>query len=141
MRQVIESTAGPSRFALVLFQAFGVAALLLTAIGIYGVVSAGVAERTREIGVRTALGASRRRILTTVLTRVAMLLAAGATLGLVLAWAARKLIGVVIYLDFGRQGGQMLLVAAGLMLAGMAAALIPARRAATIDPMQALRNE
>lgn len=141
MTQVVSETLVFERMVSWLFGIFAALAMLLALVGLYGLISHEVELGTRDIGVRMALGASRRRILTTVLARVAALLAAGATLGLVLAWAARKLIGVVIYLDFGRQGGQMLLVAAGLMLAGMAAALIPARRAATIDPMQALRNE
>lgn len=141
MTQVVAETLVFERMESWLFGIFAALALLLALVGLYGLISHEVELGTRDIGVRMALGASRGRILGSVLARVAWMLAAGTAAGLVLAWAARKLIGVVIYLDFGKQGTEMLLVAAGLICAGLVAALVPARRAATVDPMRALRAE
>jgi len=91
--------------------------------------------------VRMALGATRPGILAMVLRRVALMLAAGTAVGLVLTLAARKIIGMVIYFDAQKEAGSFLLLALVLMVAGLLAALIPARRAASIEPMQALRTE
>jgi ABC-type antimicrobial peptide transport system permease subunit len=88
-----------------------------------------------------ALGATRQSVLGMVLRRVAWMLGAGTIAGVVLAIAARKLIGVVIYFDAGKEYFSLLLIALLVVSAGLLAALIPAQRAASIDPMRALRNE
>jgi ABC-type antimicrobial peptide transport system permease subunit len=88
-----------------------------------------------------ALGATRHGILTMVLKRVAWMLAAGVAAGLVLTLFARKLIGMVIHIDAQKEAGGFLLLALLLVVAGILAALIPARRAASIEPMEALRSE
>jgi predicted permease len=124
-----------------LFGIFASMALLLALVGLYGLVSHEVEQATRDIGIRMALGASRERVLGMVLRRVAWMLGAGAISGLVLAIAARKLIGVVIYFDAGKESGSLIAIALLLVAAGLIAALIPACRAASIDPMRALRNE
>ena len=90
MRELVEASVADRRFALVVFEAFGLAALLLAAIGLYGILSVSVTERTREIGVRSALGASSRDILALVLRQGMVLTAVGVALGLVLAWAAGR---------------------------------------------------
>jgi putative ABC transport system permease protein len=100
-----------------------------------------VEQGTRDIGVRMALGATRNRILSMVLRRVAWMLAAGTAAGLVLTLVARKLIGMVIYFEAQKEAGGFLLLALLLLVAGLLAALIPAARAASIEPMQALRAE
>jgi len=87
------------------------------------------------------LGATRKRILAMVLSRVTWMLAAGAIVGLVLTVVTRKLIGMVIYFDAQKEAGGFLLLALLLVVAGLVAALIPAARAASIEPMQALRSE
>jgi ABC-type antimicrobial peptide transport system permease subunit len=87
------------------------------------------------------LGATRNRILGMVLTRVAWMMAAGTAVGLVLTFVVRKVIGMVIYFEAQREAGGFLLVALLLAVAGLLAALIPAARAASIEPMQALRAE
>jgi predicted permease len=124
-----------------LFGIFASMALVLALVGLYGLVSHEVEQGTRDIGVRMALGASRQHVLGMVMRRVAWMLGAGASAGLVLAVAARKLIGIVIYFDAQKESGNFVAIAALLVVAGLLAALIPARRAASIEPMQALRNE
>jgi ABC-type antimicrobial peptide transport system permease subunit len=88
-----------------------------------------------------ALGATRNRILAMVLRRVAAMLAAGTAAGLVLTILARKLIGMVIYFEAQKEAGGFFMLALLLVVAGLLAALIPAARAASIEPMQALRAE
>jgi ABC-type antimicrobial peptide transport system permease subunit len=124
-----------------LFGIFASLALLLAMVGLYGLVSHEVEQATRDIGVRMALGATRNRILSMVMSRVGWMLGAGAVAGLVLTFAVRKLIGVVIYLDAQKEAGEIVIIAISLIVAGLVAALIPAARAASVEPMQALRNE
>jgi len=124
-----------------LFGIFAVLALVLALVGLYGLVSHEVELSTRDIGVRMALGASRDRILAMILRRVAWMVGAGVAAGLVLTVFARKIIGMVIYFDTQKEVGSFLLLALCLMLAGLLASLIPAVRAASIDPMRALRTE
>src|ERR1035438_3933476 len=124
-----------------LFGIFATLALALALVGIYGLVSHEVEQATRDIGVRMALGATRNRILSMVMSRVAWMLAAGTLVGLLLTLVARKLIGMVIYFDVQKEAGGFLLLALLLVVAGLVAALIPAARAASIEPMQALRTE
>lgn len=124
-----------------LFGIFAGLALLLALVGLYGLISHEVEQSARDIGVRMALGATRLGILAMVLRRVAWMLGAGTIVGFALTAAARKLIGVVIYFDAQREAGSFILLALLLVAAGLAAALIPAVRAASIEPMQALRSE
>jgi ABC-type antimicrobial peptide transport system permease subunit len=110
-------------------------------VGLYGLISHEVEQSTRDIGVRMALGATRSHILAMMLARVAWMLGAGTLTGLVLTLFARKLIGMVIYFDARKEAGSFLLLALLPLVAGLLAALIPATRAASIEPMQALRGE
>lgn len=129
------------RFLVTLMGSFAGIALVLTMIGLYGVLSYSVARRRHEIGVRIALGAGRRQVLGLVLGNAMRLVAVGMTLGLAGAVGARRLLASLVY---GTQAGDamMVAIACGLMLiTGLAAAYLPAARAASVDPMQALRNE
>ena len=141
MNEVLSETLVFERMESWLFGIFAGLALVLALVGLYGLISHEVEQSSRDIGVRMALGATRQDILTMVLKRVAWMLGAGTVAGLALTLVARKLIGVVIYIDAQKEIGGFLLVALLLVVAGLVAALIPARRAASIEPMQALRAE
>ena len=124
-----------------LFSIFAAIALLLALTGIYGVLSQEVGLQTRDIGLRMALGASRPRIVQLVLTRAALLMAAGVVVGVIGSIASRQLLASLIPIQTGRDVMTTMILALGLTFVGLAASLIPARRAASIEPMQALRNE
>jgi predicted permease len=141
MSDVVSETLVFERLESWLFGIFAALALLLALVGLYGLISHEVELGTREIGVRMALGASRPRILGMVMRRVSWMLGAGAVAGLGLTLLVQKTIDMVIYLDAGKESGYLLWTALVLVAAGMIAALIPARRAASIEPMQALRME
>jgi predicted permease len=141
MTDVVSETLIFERMESWLFGIFAALALTLALVGLYGLVSHEVELATRDIGVRMALGATRNRILGMVLRRVAWMLAAGTVAGLVLTVIARKVIGMVIYFDAQKEVGGFLMLALLLLAAGLVAALIPAARAASIEPMQALRSE
>ena len=138
---IAAATARERRFALLLFEAFGLAALLLTAVGIYGVVSSGVHERRREIGVRTALGATRAAILKMVMGEGASMAGAGIVLGLLVAVGASRGLASLL---FGVSRFDVLSYAAVALLLITVTAIacwLPARRAARIDPAITLRTE
>jgi ABC-type antimicrobial peptide transport system permease subunit len=141
MDKLLASTAAEQRFALIVFEAFALAALVLAAAGIYGVISGNVAERTREIGVRSALGASRRNILALVLRHGMVLTVLGVAVGLVGAAAASQALSALLFgvspLDAVTYVSMIaLLVAVSLVACGL-----PARRAARLDPATTLRAE
>ena len=124
-----------------LFGAFALLALLLAAAGIYGVISYAVAQRTAEVGIRIALGASPSEVLGGVLRSGMSVVAAGAAAGAAAAFAAAGLLGKLL---FGVSPHDPAIYAAmllGVALVGLLANLLPARRAATIDPIRALRSE
>ncbi|HSR69630.1 MAG TPA: ABC transporter permease [Acidobacteriota bacterium] len=130
-----------ARFRTLLLGAFGITALLLAVIGVYGVVAYGVAQRTREIGVRMALGARRLQVLSWVVRRGLLLTAAGLLLGLAGALATSQLLESYLHQlsvhDRFSYAAALLL----LFVAAFLAAYLPARRASRTDPMEALRCE
>ncbi|HET9741472.1 MAG TPA: ABC transporter permease [Terriglobales bacterium] len=129
------------RLPALLVTQFGLLALLLAAVGVYGVISYSVSQRTREFGIRIALGATKGRLLTLVIGRGARLVALGAFFGLAGAAALAKLEASLIY---GlRMRDALLFVAAAfvIFLIALAASYIPARRAARLDPSEALRYD
>ncbi|HEU4643278.1 MAG TPA: ABC transporter permease [Gemmatimonadaceae bacterium] len=141
MDAVVARSAAERRFVLILFETFAAVALLLCAVGIYGVVAAGVAERTREIGVRSALGASRERIVALVLRRGMSLAAVGLAIGLAVAVVASHAIVTLLFgvspLDPITYAGVVALLASVSALA----CCLPAWRAARVDPSITLRAE
>jgi predicted permease len=141
MTEVVSETLVFERMESWLFGIFAGLALVLAMVGLYGLVAHEVEQARRDIGVRMALGATRNRILAMVMSRVAWMLAAGTVAGMVLTVFVRKIIGMVIYFDAAKEAGGLVLLALALVVAGLVAALIPAARAASIEPMQALRSE
>ena len=129
------------QFSMTLLAAFAGTALLLAAVGIYGVISYTVTTRTHELGVRAALGARRRDLLTLVVGAGAKLALAGISLGLVLAAGATRVLESMVYGVGVRDAATF--AGCGLLLAAvaLAASYVPARRAARVDPMRALRAE
>ena len=129
------------RFNMLLVGTFASIALLLAAVGIYGVISYAVTQRTQEIGIRIALGARRASVLWMVLRQAVLLLGCGAVTGLIgVSVLGRILKGFIYGVSFGNAG--VLFAVTGLLCAvGLIAAWKPARRAASIDPMRALRGE
>lgn len=141
MDDLLAATAAERRFAMTLFESFGGVALVLASIGIYGVLSGSVTERTREIGVRLALGAQKRDVLGLIMRQGATLTLSGVGLGLLASWAATRMLTRLLYsmsatdpLIFGG-------VAFLLSVVALLACYLPARRATKVDPLAALRHE
>jgi putative ABC transport system permease protein len=140
MDAVVTSSAAQRSLALTLFAAFAALALLLSAAGIYGVLAGSVAERTREIGLRSALGATPADLLRMVLARGLGLAAVGVVLGLIGALVTTRYLRTLLF-GVGPMDPLMLGGAAALLLTVAAVAcLVPARRAIRVDPMEALRE-
>ena len=141
MEHVVSREFVGDRFNTVLFGGLALAGLLLAAIGIYGVSSFAVAQRTHEIGIRLALGADRLRIVRHVMREGLISAAAGTILGIGGAVAVARMMRGVVWGVTGMPAGALLAVSAVLLLTALAACVLPARRAASVDPMVALREE
>ena len=141
MQDLVDDNAGGDRMMVELLGVFACLALLLAAVGIYGVIAYSVTQRTREIGIRVALGANKGNVLRLVLRQGAILSVIGCTIGLLLAFPLPRVFSS-IFNSFAPQG-PMVAIAVGLIVpaVSMLATFIPARRAASLDPMQALRTE
>jgi putative ABC transport system permease protein len=137
----LEAYVAQRRVVLILLAAFSATALLLAALGIFGVISFSVSRRTREIGVRMALGAQRGRILTHVLGEGLVVSLAGSAIGLVAALALTRVLTSLLFEVSPHDPLTFLAVTALAICAALAAGLIPARRASNISPMEALRYE
>ncbi len=133
--------SAPRRFQTSLLTVFAAIALFLALAGIYGLMAYSVSRRTREVGIRMALGAQRTDVILLVVRKGALLLGLGFASGLVASWFATRAIQAFLF-GVGRHDPITILsVCALLAVSGLVAAMIPARRAASIDPMQALRTE
>lgn len=141
LAELVGSSVARDRFAMILIGSFGVIALVLALLGIFGVLSYHVGQRTHEVGVRAALGASRRDLVGLILSSGARLTFAGIGLGIVLAVASTRLLTSLLFgvspVDPGTFAIVTLLPATG----ALAACYLPARRAASVDPVVALRHE
>jgi putative ABC transport system permease protein len=137
---VSDSIVG-TRFEAVLLGTFGILAFLLTAVGLYGVISYTVAQRTRDIGIRLALGADRNAILGMVVKNGTLLAGAGTLIGLATAFLLTRLIASLLYGVGPTDPLTFLCVPIALIAVAMLASYVPARRAAKVDPMVALRYE
>jgi predicted permease len=141
LAEVVSEASAPQRLSAVATTGFAVGALLLAAIGLYGVLAFAVAQRTREIGVRVALGAKRAQVLALVVGRGMRLVAVGLLLGLASALAAARLLRSLLYET--RTYDPLTFAAVPVLLAAvsLAACYLPARRAAAVDPVVTLRAE
>jgi predicted permease len=141
MSEQLERSLARERAVARLTGFFSVLALLLAAVGLYGVMSYDVARRTGEIGLRMALGAPRRRVLGLVMRQTAWLIAAGVAAGLAAALAATRLAASQLFGLGAHDPGTLLAATLALVAVALAAGFLPARRAAETDPMEALRHE
>jgi putative ABC transport system permease protein len=141
MDDVINSSVASRRTNTFLLTVFGAAALLLAGVGVYGVLSCGVSERTREIGVRVALGAQRNDLVKLVVRQGTLLATAGIVIGLAGACVLSRIMASILYEVSPRD--PRVFAGAPLLLAvvSVLAVLLPALRATRVDPIVALRNE
>ena len=139
--EIVDESLAIDRFSMVLFASFAVLGLLLAAVGIYGVMAFGVAQRTQEFGVRMALGAQRSRVVSMVLKEATILAVLGALIGLVGAYLVGRAMQSTLYgvgaIDTRAFAG----VSFALLIVAWLACLFPAWRASRVEPMVALRNE
>jgi predicted permease len=140
MQLQVWRTMGPQRIALLMLGAFGGLAVLLAAIGLYGVMSYTVSQSTRELGLRMAVGATPRHLLRLVMARGLALTAAGVALGGMLALVSSRLLGYLLYRVSPRDPRAFTLALLVMLTAAVAACLLPAWRAARLDPVRALRG-
>ena len=141
LSEVVASSLAARRFPLQLLAVFAALALVLSAVGIYGVTAYGVARRTREIGVRMAVGASGASVVRMILGGALRTVAIGVCLGTLGALTAGRLIASQLYGVGARDPLTYLVIAAVLAVVALAASGIPALRATRIDPMAALRAD
>jgi ABC-type antimicrobial peptide transport system permease subunit len=141
METVVRQTFARQQFSAALLGGFSLASLLLAAIGIYGLLAYSVTQRTREIGVRIALGAEPRSITRMVVASGARMVITGAAAGLAVALALSGVMKSLLYGIGPRDPLTFIAAPAVLVLVALAAAYVPARRAARVSPMEALRAE
>jgi ABC-type antimicrobial peptide transport system permease subunit len=140
MESRVATASAQARFSAILLVLFAAIALSLAIMGIYGVMSFAVAQRTREIGIRMALGAGRKRVLGLVVREGALLAGAGVLFGLVAALALTRVLRSMLFEITPSDPWTYVAMVAVLAAAALIASLLPARRAAGVDPVVALRR-
>jgi predicted permease len=141
MEQIANDSLAFDRFGMVVYGSFAVLALLLAAVGIYGVMAFAVSQRTHEIGLRMALGASRAQVFGLILREGAMLALIGSVFGLAGAYLVGRAMEATLYGVGALDAAAFIGVAIVLLMAALLACFFPARRASKVDPMVALRYE
>jgi ABC-type antimicrobial peptide transport system permease subunit len=149
---MVSTSLAGARFNLLLISSFASVALVVACVGIYGSMSSAVGERRREFGVRIALGASSRTIVSTAMSQAFRVAAAGAGAGLIGVFVIARLLGNALYLVPGQHGGLLYgvrvtdpvavaVACVALLAVAIAASAVPARQAARVDPLITLRAE
>ena len=138
---LVASQTAERRLSMLMFGLFGLLGLVISAVGLFGVLAYLVSQRTREIGVRMALGATRSRVVAGVLGQAGGLVVAGLAAGALAAWSLSNLAGRFLFGLDPRDPRAYGLAMATLLVAAVAATVLPARRAASVNPIDALRNE
>jgi putative ABC transport system permease protein len=141
MEEVIAQSVSSRRFVLLLFGLFAGLALLLATIGIYGVLSASVSQRTRELGVRIALGATTSNVRRLIVGQGLKLVLSGLVIGLISALALKRVIGKLLFGVSPTDATTFLVIAFLMIAVALLACWIPAQRATKVDPLSALRSE
>jgi predicted permease len=141
MNEVIAASLAQQRFSMILLDAFAVVALLLASLGLYGVISYLVGQRTQELGIRLALGAQRKDVLRLVLKHGMKMTLAGVALGLVAALGLTRLLSKMLYGVSTTDPATFAVITLLLSTVALLACLVPARRATKVDPLVALRYE
>jgi len=141
MEQLLSNTMGTRRANAQVVGIFAAIALLLAAVGIYGVMAYAVAQRTQEIGIRMVLGAARNDVLSLVVGRAALLAVVGLAVGLAGAFALTRFLSTLLFVVKPTDPVTFIVVSFVLTAVALLAAYIPARRATKVDPLAALRCE
>jgi predicted permease len=141
MEQLIATRVAQRRLNMLLLGLFGLLGLVIAAVGVYGVMAYAVAQRTREIGVRMALGATQSKVVGMILSNACVLVAAGLIIGGVGAWYLSAAAKAFLFRLDANDPRAFAAAVGSLALAALVASAIPARRAASVDPMVALRAE
>jgi len=141
MNEVIASTVAARHFSMILFDAFAVIALLLASVGLYGVISYLVGQRTQELGIRMALGAQRKNVLSLVLGQGMKMALAGVALGLIAALGLTRLMATMLFGVSATDIPTFAVITLLLTAVALFACFVPALRATKVDPLVALRYE
>jgi putative ABC transport system permease protein len=141
MEEIISRRVAQRKLNMLLLGLFGLLGLVISAVGIYGVMAYVVSQRTREIGVRMALGASRGRVVRMVMGNAGVLVVVGLLIGTAGAWYLSTTAQTFLFKLDSNDPRAFAAAIASLAVAGLIASAIPARRAASVDPMEALRAE
>jgi ABC-type antimicrobial peptide transport system permease subunit len=141
MSAIVSPQLQPWRLGTTMFMIFGGMALLMAAIGLYSSMAHAVSQRRQEIGIRMALGASRRHVVAHIGLHGGVTVAVGIALGLLISAGATRFLADLLYQTSPRDPLVFAAVAAVLAVAGVAAAIVPARRSASVNPLETLRSE